>query len=157
MRPRSPATVEERGVGEAGFVGGFAGLLFGFLLFVVGTLLVANAWAVVDTKDAATEAARQAARTYVEAPDADVAYQQALSAADAALAGFGRDPDRAQMTLMSGDFARCARVTIQVTYPAPLLYLPIVGQVGTGQRVRADQSELVDAYRSGLPGTAACQ
>jgi hypothetical protein len=55
-------------VDEQGFVGGFEGLLFGFLIFLVGTLIVAHAWAVVDTKFAVVEAAKQAARTYVEAP-----------------------------------------------------------------------------------------
>jgi hypothetical protein len=145
-----------RGSGEEGFVGGFAGLLFGSLIFVIGTLLAAHAWAVVDTKDALVEAARQAARTYVQAPNGTVAYQLAEEAAAQALAGYGRDAARARMTLVSGSFSRCDRVTIEVTYPAPLLQLPVVGQLGTGQAVRADQSELVDAYRSGLPGTAVC-
>ena len=139
-----------------GFVGGFEGLLFGFLLFVAGTLLISYAWAVVDTKAATEEAARQAARTYVEAASATVASSSARSAVDAALAGYGRNPNRATVDVAVGTFGRCERVTISVEYPAPLLALPFVGRVGTGHLVRADHSELVDPYRTGLPGTAEC-
>jgi hypothetical protein len=145
-----------RGRGEDGFAGGFEGLLFGLLLFVVGTLLVAFAWGVVDTKSATGEAARQAVRTYVEAPDGASAASQAQTAADAALAGYGRDPARAKVALVGGQFVRCDRVTISVTYPAPLLELPFVGQLGRGMSVRSRHSELVDPFRSGLGGVAAC-
>ncbi|HUJ64574.1 MAG TPA: hypothetical protein VLX59_03485 [Acidimicrobiales bacterium] len=137
-------------------MGGFEGLLFGVLLFVIGTLLVAHAWATVDTKFAVVEAAKQAARTYVEAPSAAAAGPDAEQAADQALSGYGRDPRRAEVTLLSGEFGRCQRITIEVSYPAPLLELPVVGKVGSGQAVNADHSELVDPYRTGLPGTSAC-
>ncbi len=142
--------------GDDGFVGGFEGLLFGLLLFVFGTLLVAYAWGIVDTKTATGDAARQAARTYVEAPDGATAAAEADGAAAAALAGYGRDPGRAKVALTSGRFARCDRITIAVTYPAPLFELPFVGPLGRGQSVRSEHSELVDPYRSGLPGSASC-
>ena len=142
--------------GDAGFVGGFEALLFGLLLFVLGTLFVANIWGVVDTKAAAVDAARQAARTYVESPNGPIGAVDATQAAAAALAGYGRNPSRANVALTSGTFQRCVRITITVSYPAPLLLLPILGRVGTGERVKAAHSELVDPYRSGLPGAAAC-
>jgi hypothetical protein len=142
--------------GDDGFAGGFEGLLFGMLLFVGGTLLVAFAWAVVDTKSATVEAARQAARSFVLAPDATSAVASAQQAADAALSGFGRDPSRARIGVTGGEFARCARVTVTVSYPAPLFYLPFVGSVGRGDWVRSDNSELVDPFRSGLAGAALC-
>jgi hypothetical protein len=144
------------GTGDAGFAGGFEGLLFGFLLFVAGTLLVAYAWAVVDTKAAMEDAALQGARTFVEAPSPGPAISAAEQSAADALIGYGRVPSRAEVSLAAGSFGRCQRVTISVSYPAPLLVLPFVGRIGTGQRVRAEHSELVDPYRSGLPGTAAC-
>lgn len=146
----------DRGRGDDGFAGGFEGLLFGLLLFVVGTLLIAYAWGVIDTKTATGEAARQAARTYVEAPDAPSAAAGAGRAAAAALAGYGRDPARARVQLLSGGFARCDRVTIAVSYPAPLLELPLFGTLGRGQSVTSEHSELVDPFRSGLPGAAPC-
>jgi hypothetical protein len=145
-----------RGSGEGGFVGGFEGLLFGSLLFVAGTLLIAHAWAVLDTKAATEEAARQAARTYVAASSAPTALSSAEAAAADALNGYGRDPARSEVSLASGSFGRCQRVTISVSYPAPLLILPFVGRIGTGEGVRSVASELVDPYRSGLPGSATC-
>ncbi|MHB1534003.1 MAG: hypothetical protein ACYC1D_05210 [Acidimicrobiales bacterium] len=141
---------------EAGFAGGAEGLIFGMLIFVAGTLLVANAWAVIDTKLAAAVAAREAARTYVEAPDAATASAEADQAAAGALNGFGRNPALGRVTLVSGTWGRCQRITIQVRYPAPLLVLPFIGRVGAAESVTADQSELVDPFRSGLPGTASC-
>lgn len=145
-----------RARGDEGFAAGFEGLLFGVLLFVAGTLLIAYAWGVLDTKTATGEAARQAVRTYVEAPTAASAAPAADEAAAAALSGYGRNPARARVTFLSGQFARCDRVTIAVTYPAPLLELPFVGALGRAQSVRSEHSELVDPFRSGLPGTATC-
>jgi Flp pilus assembly protein TadG len=140
---------------EAGFVGGFAGLLFGVLTFLFGTLLVAYGWAVVQTKAAVVDAARQAARTYVEAPGAMEAYNSARDAADASLAAKGRNPDRAGVSVASGPFGRCRRVTVTVSYPAPVVVVPLAGLLG-GSTVRAEHSEIVDPYRTGLPGSAAC-
>jgi hypothetical protein len=154
--PRRPDIAELAADPDAGFAGGFEGLLFGLLLFVVGTLFVANAWAVVDTKFAADAAARQAVRTYVEAPDAAAAADEATAAADASLEGYGRLPARARVALVSGGWARCARVTIEVSYPSPLLVLPWIGSVGSGEAVTARHSELVDPFRTGLPGTSSC-
>ena len=145
-----------RARGDDGFVGGFAGLLFGLLLFVAGTLLVAFAWGIVDTKSALVDAARRAGRTYVQSPDPVVAARDATLAAADTLAGYGRDPSRGRVRFESEGWGRCDRVTVVVSYPSPLLYLPFVGRVGTGQSVQADHSELVDPYRSGLPGAAAC-
>jgi len=140
---------------EAGFAGGLAGLLFGFLIFGLGTLLVGYGWAVVQTKAAVVDAARQAARSYVEAPDAPDAYDSARTAADASLSARGRDPGQASLQLSSGAFGRCARITVTVGYPAPVLVLPLSGLFG-GSTVKAEHSELVDPYRSGLPGSAQC-
>lgn len=151
--PRRDAASGER---DAGFAGGFGGLLFGLLFLGVGTLLVASAWGVLDTKFAADAAARQAVRTYVEAPDASAAATRAEEAADASLAGYGRDPSKAVVTLVAGRFARCARVTIQVSYPAPVVVVPWVGEVATGGTVSARHSELVDPFRTGLAGTSSC-
>lgn len=143
---------------ESGFVGGFAGLLFGLAIFVIGTLLAAYAWSVVETKAATSAAAREAARSYVQAPDSAIGMDAARQAALAALSGRVANPDRASVSLTSGVFGRCQRITIAVTYPVPALQLPLVKTIGPlgGQLVRAEHSELVDPYRNGLPGTAAC-
>lgn len=144
------------GATEDGFAGGLAGLLFGFLIFVLGTFLIGYAWAVVQTKAAVVDAARQAARTYVEAPDALDAYDSARAAADTSLSAKGRDPRKASLQLSTGPFGRCARITATVAYPAPVLLLPLSNLLGAST-VKAEHSELVDPYRSGLPGSAACR
>lgn len=141
---------------EDGFAGGFEALLFGLLIFVAGTLLVAYAWGVVDTKTATGEAARQAARTFVEASNDAAAKSEADQAAAAALSGYGRDPSKASVRLVDGGFARCGRITIEVSYPAPLFQLPLLGSLGRGLAVTSRHSELVDPYRTGLPGSATC-
>lgn len=143
---------------EDGFVGGFAGLLFGLAIFVIGTMLAAYAWSVVETKAAASAAAREAARTYVQAPNALAGIDAAKQAALAELTGRVSDPGRAAVGLTSGVFGRCQRITISVSYPAPALELPLVRTIGPlgGHMVRAEHSELVDPYRTGLPGVATC-
>ena len=145
-----------RARGEAGQVGGLEAMVFGVLVFVVGTLIVANAWGVIDAKLAAGAAAREAARAFVEAPAAGDAESLARKAADDAMAGHGRDPARMTVRVVSGAFARCARVTVEVRYPVPLLALPWIGHAGTGFTAAARYSEVVDPYRAGLAGSARC-
>ena len=142
--------------GDDGFVGGLEGLVFGLLLFVVGTLLVANAWGVVATKFALDAAAREAVRSYVEAPDGASAVVDARAAAADALTGYGRDPRATTFGLTAGTFARCSRVTVHVRATAPFVALPWVGRVGSGEGVTATASELVDPLRAGLAGTSTC-
>jgi hypothetical protein len=155
-RRRREAGAPSRRNDESGFAGGADGLVFGLLIFVVGTILVANAWAVVDTKMAADSAARQAVRAYVEAPDPTTAAAEAQQSADEALLGYGRTASRASLSLSSGAYGRCQRVTIEVHYRAALVELPLVGNLGAAETVTAQHSELIDPYRSGLPGTALC-
>lgn len=145
-----------RSITDEGFAGGLDGLIFGLLIFVVGTLIVASAWGVVDTKMATGTAAQEAVRTYVEADNATDAASGADAAAEEVLAGLGRNPSRASVVLAAGFFARCQRITIRVSYPSPLLVLPFVGRVGRGLQVSSEHSELVDPFRAGLPGTASC-
>ncbi len=144
------------GRGDAGFVAGFEGFLFGMLLFVAGTLLVSYAWAVVDTSSATAQAAREGVRTFVGANNAAQAVAAADNAAESTLAEWGRNPALGAVSISGGGLARCARVTMTVSYPAPLFVLPFVGDVGRSITVASSQSELVDPYRSGLPGAAAC-
>ena len=148
-------------------VGGIEALPFGLLVFVVGALLVANAWAVVDAKLAVDAAARQATRTYVEAEvdgggvDGRDPERRAVDAGLAALASHGRDPGAARVGLsdLQGiwgqtGFSRCARATFTATYEVPALTLPWIGGFGAGIDVTSSHSELVDPYRSGVPGSA---
>lgn len=144
---------------DRGQVGGIEVLPFGLLTFVVGTLLVANAWGVVDAKLAVTSAAREAVRAYVEAPDAATASAVAHDAAIESVTGHGRAADSTTIEIRHDDdrpFARCTRVTVTVHHPVPAIRLPFIGGYGHAFDVVASQSEVVDPYRSGLPGEATC-
>jgi hypothetical protein len=141
---------------DSGQVGGIEGLIFGVLVFVLGTLLVVNVWNVVDAKMAVTAAAREAARAYVEAPDEASAEATAQRAAGEALQGHGRQPERMEVARVAGGFARCARVILEVRYPVPLAAVPIIGALGGRLTVTARHAEVVDPYRSQLPGQADC-
>ena len=137
---------------ERGFVGGFEVLPFGMLIFVAGTLLLCNAWAVYDAKVAASAAAREAVRAFVEVRTDGEAEQQAREAGLEAIAGHGRDPSRAEIEWAVGpDFRRCALNTVVVHYRVPTLTVPFLGAFGDGVvRTSGRHSEIVDPYRSGL-------
>lgn len=149
---------------DRGQAGGIEVLPFGLLVFVVGVLIVANVWAVVDAKLATDAAAREATRQFVEAPvmeagDADAAASAASAVGLEALAAHGRDPSRGSVELSSledvagrGGFVRCARATFTASYRLPALTVPLIRGVGSGIEVRSRHSELVDPFRDGVPG-----
>ena len=142
---------------EDGQVGGIEGLIFGVLLFVFGTLVVANAWGVIDAKLAATSAAREAARTYVEAASHDAGWPAAQDAARQAIQAHGRRWERTTVDPLDGaGFGRCRRITVTVHYQVPIIAIPLLGQAGKGITVTSSHSEVIDPYRSGLSDTAVC-
>jgi hypothetical protein len=136
---------------EAGQVAGIEAIPFGVLVFVVGVLLVANAWAVVDAKMAVSSAAREATRAYVEAPPGADPLAEAQAAAEQAVRGAGRDPRRLRITPVESGFSRCQLVKFEVAYPVPAITLPWIGAYGDGYTAAARHSEVVDPFRSGVP------
>lgn len=135
---------------ERGAVGGFEVLPFGLLVFVAGTLLLTNAWAVIDGTLAASAAAREAARAFVEATtDAEHAADEV---ARTTIAGHGRDPDRAEVSWDVGpDHRRCAVNTIVVRYRVPTFTVPFLGAFGSGViETSGRHTEVVDPYRGEL-------
>jgi hypothetical protein len=142
---------------DSGQVAGVEALAFGFLILVAGSLLLANAWAVVDAKFAATAAAREATRIYVESSSESEAERASLDAARTSIASHGRDPDDMSLSLASdGGFGRCHSVVAEVVLEVPSVSLPFIGGFGRLFDVRATHSEIVDPYRSGLVGPAMC-
>lgn len=140
---------------EKGQVGGLEALVFGMLIFVIGTLIVANAWAVVDAKFAVANAAREATRAYVESGrTSEEATAAAQASGMATLASLHRSSHAS--VVITGDYQRCLRVTAQAATVVPYLHLPLVGGPHPSFTVTARHSEVVDPYRSGLPGPAAC-
>jgi hypothetical protein len=143
---------------DRGQVAGIEAIPFGILLFVVGALLIANAWAVVDVKMAVTSAAREAARTYVEAPGHDEGRESAEAAAREAIAAHNRNAALATIDGPADEsaFTRCNRISFTVSYPVPAITLPFIGGFGTGFTVKATHSEIVDPFRNDVPGEAIC-
>lgn len=137
---------------ERGVIGGLESLAFGLLTFVVGALVIANAWGVVDAKFATAAAAREAARVYVESPDEATGLARAEAAARRTIAGFGRDPARLELAPPAGEpFGRCVRATFTASYPVPTIRVPWIGGFSAPViTVSATHSEIVDPYRSGL-------
>jgi hypothetical protein len=142
---------------EAGQLAGAEALPFGILVFIVGVLLVANAWAVVDAKLAVSAAAREATRAYVESPPEGDPLAAADAAARQAVEGVGRDPGRLQLTALEAAFTRCAEVRFEARYSVPALTIPLIGGLGEGFTAVAAHAEIVDPYRSGVPrGAGTC-
>jgi hypothetical protein len=142
-------------------IGGVEVLPLALLVFTAGMLLVMNGWAIVDARLAVAGAAREAVRTAVEAPDADVAYVAGETAARRELAGSGRDDERLTVTWSSaaassgaGAFGRCQRLVATASYTVPALSVPWIGGFGRAVVVSATASELVDPLRDGVPGVA---
>jgi hypothetical protein len=138
--------------GEAGQVGGVEAVLFGVLVLVIGTLLISNAWGVIDAKAAAREAAREGARTYATAPvaDASAAADLASQAATQTLAALGWVASAND--LAQGTFQRCAVVTWEVAVRVPAFRLPWLSGGPSVFTASAFDSQRVDPYRSGVPG-----
>ncbi len=152
--PRQCATRHRRCRGDAGFVGGSEGILFGVVVFVFGLLVMFNAWAVIDAKMAVGSAARETTRTLVESNGSSNAAVEAGRNAFAATSNF--DPAGLNGPAFSGTFERCGRVSATYTYDVPAIALPGGIGWGSGFTVSATHTEIVDPYRSGLEGEAEC-
>ena len=141
---------------ESGLVGAEV-LPFVVLVFVVGTLVFAQAWAALDAKLAAVSGAREAVRTFVEHPgrrSADAAGA-AVAAGTQAISGYSMDGDGAIAVVGTTRLRRCERVTFEASVEAPRLALPHIRRSPTVARARA--SEIVDPFRHGLGGRAPCR
>jgi hypothetical protein len=110
-------------------VGGLEVIPFGVLIFVSFTLVIANAWAVVDAKLAVESASREAGRAYVEAHDPATAPGDARDAAEQAMAAAGRDPGRLGLSVSGGPYVRCAVVEHTATYLVPRAHRAVPGFV----------------------------
>lgn len=141
---------------ESGQVGGVEVLPFGMLIFVVGALLIANAWSVIDAKMAVSGAAREATRAYVEARNRDVAEAVARQAAEDSIRGHGRNPNRLRLSNNDPQFVRCERVEYEARYTVSALSLPFIGGFGHGFTVTGRHTEIIDPFVDGLSAENRC-
>lgn len=151
---------------EGGFVAGGEALALGVVVFVVGALLVLNAWRLVDGKLAVETAAREAVRGLVEAPvdvltDPQRGHDVADARARATMVAHRGPGDTADATWgfvatrLAGDTVRCSPVTATVTVTVDTVRVPLVG-FGT-VTLTGTHTERIEPYRSGLPaGGAQC-
>ena len=180
MRGRLRGALARWHAAEDGFTAGAEALAFGVLVFVVGSIVMLNGWAVLDAHLAANAAAREATRAIVDGgavsragmvgTDGDrVDAGQAHDVAVATMAGHGKDPallpdpDEFVVTLADDPWTssvdtpqRCARVTVEVRYPVQGIRLPFLGGWQTPITVEGQHTEIIDPFRSGLAGRADC-
>ena len=142
--------------GDSGQVGGIEAVPFGLLVLVVGVLVLAHTWAVVDAKFVTAASARAATRTYVEAPDRARGQLDANRSAIAAAAAAGRSLDALEHGLAGSTFGRCAPARFVARMSVPAFGLPWRPD-RPHVTVRSSHQELVDPYRDGLPGLADCE
>jgi hypothetical protein len=139
---------------ERGVVAGLEGLVFSTLILLGGTVLVVDAWAVIDTRVALDGAAREYLRAYTEAPDAltasrsgDIALQEALADRPRLRRALRVEPPEATR------FGPCSEANVTLTTTVPSIRIPYIGDFGS-TTVRVRHRELVDAHREVIPGAA---
>lgn len=151
-RHRPPPTPHCRDRGSAGA----EVLPFCVLIFVFGTLLLVNAWGVIDAKLAVTSAAREAARTYAESDGGLAGEAAADAAASDAIEAYGRTPARLDLSEPQGAFVRCGEVTYTASYPVPAIEIPVIGGFGEAFDVTSSHTTRIDRLRAGLDAASAC-
>ncbi|HEX7132347.1 MAG TPA: hypothetical protein VF228_07210 [Iamia sp.] len=149
VRPSVPRPLERGSAGAEV-------LPFCVLIFVFGTLLLVNAWGVIDAKFAVTSASREAARTYAESDGGLAGEAAARSAADDAIRAYGRSPARMDLSEPQGAFVRCGSVTYTASYPVPAIKIPVIGGFGEAFDVTSSHTTRIDRLRAGVDGGSAC-
>lgn len=144
---------------EDGLTAGAEALAFGVPIFVLGTIMIINAWGVVDAKSAANAASREVSRYVTESVGIDppeLVHERARSVAVLTLRGHGFAESRlqqVQVTAPGGQgLVRCALVRSVVTVRVPTVRLPLFGAFGGTYDVRGRSEERIDPLRTGLDG-----
>ncbi|MCC5947219.1 MAG: hypothetical protein JJT89_02080 [Nitriliruptoraceae bacterium] len=145
--------IARRAGAQDGFVAGLEALAFGVLVFVLGTLLVVNAWAIVDAKFATNTAAREAVRSVVEAAASELGegdiLARARQQAENAAATHGFAPE--DVTVRTGGVGLCRGDDVSIEVEVTIASLLAPGAGGWGdRRVASVHTEQLDPFRSGL-------
>ena len=145
---RNERRIRARDKSERGAAGGAEMLPLGFLVFVVGSIMVLNAWTVVDAWMAVSTASREGARVFVES-DPTEAWPNASARIEAVMNDYGRGDRAITPTEPAISFERCAIATVTVGYDLAFINLPFLGGFGSLDTIEAQHSERIDPYRSG--------
>lgn len=139
---------------ERGAVAGLEGVMFGILVLVAGTVLVAHAWSVLEARRTLDGAAREYLRAYTEADSPAAARTAGQRALDDVVGGERNTRTAVTATLPdSTRFGPCEQATVSLSSVVPSVRLPFVGAVSS-ITVRVTHSEWIDAHREMTSGSA---
>ncbi len=140
--------------GQAGAEAVAMAIIFG--VFII--LLFANIWTVVDTKMRASDAARDIARQLVESPADKItdANAKLILASQPWKARQLVEQPVAAMLEPTAPAQRCSRVVVAVTVRVRAIIFPFAKNWAPGFNVGSRHSELVDPFRTDLPGDGLC-
>jgi hypothetical protein len=141
--------------GEHGQAAGIETLPFGVLVFIAGTLLVVNAWAVVTNRATADSIAREYLRSYTKETSRPAALDAGRRVVDAIVASRGLPPGRVHVDPPTA-WGACAVATVTVHLTVPDIHAPFLGDLGTHQ-ITVIHRDRIDAYRRGVASTASGQ
>ncbi len=140
---------------ERGFVAGAEALAVGTLILVAGSILTANAWAVIDTRMALESAAREYLRTYTESTDPISASQDAHAAMRRVLADRPGLLEGLELEPPSGSgFGPCAPASVSMRASVPTIHIPLLDASWGRHTVGVSAAELIDAHREMRSGAA---
>ena len=136
--------------GQGGFAGGIEVIPFAVLVFVLATVLMVNAWAVVDAKLAVEAAAREATRTYVETRAVAQAESASTEAARRAFESTGRSAVGLHIRHTATEHVRCSSVQFEVSYVVRAVRLPIIHGLSHDITVVGRHREIIDPFAAGF-------
>lgn len=140
-------SIERRLQDDRGVLAGADILLFGLIGIVFTSIVILNAWVVVDTSLAVSAAAREGARTFVESEPGE-AETNSRAAMEEVMSQYGHDAGDTTFSISNTGFTRCAEVTATANQQIDLLFVPIFGDFGS-HTITATHTERIDPFRSG--------
>lgn len=143
--------------GERGQLAGIETVPLGILVFVAGTLLVVNAWAVVTNRTTANSIAREYLRAYTNAPDRTEGLAAGARVARTVATAHDLPAERVRL-VVPDEWGPCVVATVAVTISVPEVRAPFLGGFGTTEVtvVHHDRISGHRAERTGAGGTNAC-
>ncbi len=139
---------------ERGAVAGLEGLMLGVLVLVAGTVLVANAWSVLEVRRSLDGAGREYLRAYTQAASPTDALASGRRALHDVLDGERGSMAGVEVTEPDPSwFGPCASATVTLSATVPAARLPFIGTIAS-TTVEVTHTELVDAHREVASGPA---
>ncbi len=138
--------------GERGAVAGLDGVMFGILVLVAGTVLIAHAWSVIEVRRTLDGAAREYLRAYTEADSPAAAAAAGQRALDDVVRG--ERGTRGTVAVDPTDptrFGPCSPATVSLSSEVPAVRLPFLAGLRS-ITVTVTHTELVDAHREMTSG-----